>query len=459
MIKENQRLLNQLNVLSDGVLVFAAMLLAYWVRFHLFPGTVSFPFRSFVWLGLAAVVLCLGTYAVAGLYASYRAVRFYKEAQTLFLATVLDTLILITALFVFRLNEMSRWMLVAFCVLAYGMLVCKRAALRMTLRHYRSLGYNQKHVLVVGDGPMAAVYVGKVRADKELGYTVDGYVADQGRLRTVELLGGYDQLEQILEQRNPDEVILAMSPDEFTLTGKLINLCEKTGTKLSLVPFYAAYMPSNPQVDNIDGLPMINLRRIPLDNLANAFLKRAMDIAGALVLIVLTSPLMLAAAVGVKLSSPGPILFRQERVGRNKKPFYMYKFRSMRVNAAEQTGWSRDRDPRKTAFGAFIRKCSVDELPQFFNVLRGDMSLVGPRPEVPYYVEQFKDEIPLYMVKHQVRPGITGWAQVNGYRGDTSIRKRIEYDLYYIENWNLFFDLKILLMTLFRAVNSEKLAH
>ena len=458
MIKENQRLLNQLNVFSDGVLIFAAMLLAYWVRFHLFSGVTAFPFRSFVWLGLAAVVLCLGTYAVAGLYASYRAVRFYKEAQTLFLATVLDTLILITALFVLRLEEMSRWMLVAFCVLTYGMLVCKRAALRMILRHYRSLGYNQKHVLVVGDGPMAAAYVGKVRADRELGYTVDGYVADQGRLRTVELLGGYDQLEQILDQRNPDEVILAMSPDEFTLTGKLINLCEKTGTKLSLVPFYAAYMPSNPQVDNINGLPMINLRRIPLDNLANAFLKRTMDIVGSLVLIVLTSPLMLIAAVGVKLSSPGPILFRQERVGRNKEPFYMYKFRSMRVNASEQTGWSRDRDPRKTAFGSFIRKCSIDELPQFFNVLRGDMSLVGPRPEVPYYVEQFKEEIPLYMVKHQVRPGITGWAQVNGLRGDTSIVDRIRCDIYYIENWSIFLDLKILLMTPFKGiVNQEKL--
>ena len=242
-------------------------------------------------------------------------------------------------------------------------------------------------------------------------------------------------------------------------SGKVINICEKTGTKISLVPFYAKYMPSNPQVDNINGLPMINLRRIPLDNMANAFIKRAMDVVGALVLIVLTSPLMLIAAVGVKLSSPGPVLFKQERVGRNKKPFYMYKFRSMRVNASEKTGWSRNEDPRKTPFGSFIRKFSIDELPQFFNVLKGDMSLVGPRPEVPFYVEQFKEEIPRYMVKHQVRPGITGWAQVNGYRGDTSIKKRIEYDLYYIENWNVFFDLKILLMTLTRSMNSEKIVH
>ena len=459
MIKENQRLLNQIHVLSDGALIFLSFLMAYWIRFHLLEGTTSFPFRSYVALGAVAVVLCLCTYAVAGLYASYRTVRFHREAQTLFLATVLDGLILITALFVFRLNEMSRWLLVFFCALTYCALVCKRALLRLTLRHYRRLGYNQKHVLVVGDGRMAAAYVERVREDRELGFQVDGYVADQARLPGVERLGGYDALESVLESLRPDEVVVAMAAEEYLLTGQIITVCEKTGTKLSLIPYYADHMPSNPQVDNIDGLPMINLRRIPLDNLANAALKRTMDVVGALVLIVLTSPLMLFAAVGVKLSSPGPVLFRQERVGRNKKTFFMYKFRSMRVNDQETTGWSRDTDTRKTPFGSFIRKCSIDELPQFFNVLKGDMSLVGPRPEVPHYVEQFKEEIPRYMVKHQVRPGITGWAQVNGFRGDTSIRKRVEYDLYYIENWNVFFDLKILLMTLGKAVNSEKLAH
>ncbi len=217
-------------------------------------------------------------------------------------------------------------------------------------------------------------------------------------------------------------------------------------------------MPPHPQFDSLNGLPLINLRRIPLDNLGNAFVKRAMDIAGSLVLIVLSSPVMLLAAVGVKLSSPGPIIFRQKRVGLNKKPFYMYKFRSMRVNAASDTGWSTNSDPRKTRFGSFIRKFSIDELPQFFNVLKGDMSLVGPRPELPHFVDQFKEEIPLYMVKHQVRPGITGWAQVNGLRGDTSIKERIEHDVYYIENWSILLDIKILFLTLFKGfVNQEKL--
>ena len=184
-----------------------------------------------------------------------------------------------------------------------------------------------------------------------------------------------------------------------------------------------------------------------------------MDIVGSLFLIALTSPIMLIAAIGVKLSSPGPIIFRQARVGLNKKVFYMYKFRSMRVNNGSETSWSTNKDNRKTAFGAVIRKFSIDELPQFFNVLKGDMSLVGPRPEIPYFVEQFKTKIPLYMVKHQVRPGITGWAQVNGLRGDTSIEDRIQHDIYYIENWSILFDIRILFLTLWKGiVNQEKLS-
>jgi len=457
MIRENQRLLNQIHVFSDGVLVFAAVFLAHWCRFNLMSGNPSFPLSSYVWLGLAAALLALCTYGVMGLYDSHRSIRFDREAGHLLGGTVLDTLILITALFVFRITEMSRWLLVFFCGWAFVLLVIKRFCLRKILQHYRSRGYNQKHVLLVGDGAMAKKYVDTVRKDRNLGFSVTGYVSDHEGWRDVKRLGGYEELEELLDCLKPDEVVVAMAAEDYQLTGKVITVCEKTGTKLSLIPDYAPYMPSNPQVDNIDGLPMINLRRIPLDNMGNAFLKRAMDICGSLVLILLTSPLMLFAAIGVKLSSPGPILFKQERVGLDKKTFYMYKFRSMRVNAKETTGWSTNTDPRKTRIGSFLRKFSIDELPQFFNVLKGDMSLVGPRPEVPFYVEQFKEDIPRYMVKHQVRPGITGWAQVNGFRGDTSIQKRIEHDLYYIENWNLFFDLKILLMTVTKFSNEEKL--
>ena len=213
-------------------------------------------------------------------------------------------------------------------------------------------------------------------------------------------------------------------------------------------------MPSRPAIDEIGGVSLVNLRHIPLDNIGNAFLKRAMDIIGSLILIICTSPLMLFAAVGVKLSSPGPILFRQERVGLNKKPFYMYKFRSMRVNDRQTTGWSTNSDPSKTKFGSFIRKFSIDELPQFFNVLKGDMSLVGPRPELPFFVNRFKESIPLYMVKHQVRPGITGWAQVHGRKG-VEWHERIKMNVWYTQHVSLALDIKILFMTVFKVLRNE----
>ena len=198
------------------------------------------------------------------------------------------------------------------------------------------------------------------------------------------------------------------------------------------------------------------MRTTPLDNVLWRLIKRVVDVVGSMVLIILTSPFMLFAAIGVRLSSPGPILFRQERVGRDKKPFLMYKFRSMRITGTEDTGWSTNEDPRKTKFGSFIRKYSIDELPQFFNVLKGDMSLIGPRPEVPFHVNHFKEEIPLYLVRQQVRPGITGWAQVHGLRGDTSIEKRVKYDIWYIENWSLWLDIKILFMTVFGGLKNDE---
>lgn len=305
---------------------------------------------------------------------------------------------------------------------------------------------------------MAVRYTQVVHRQKEYGYLIDGYLAEHDSIPGLTYLGSVKALSKVLERRHPDEVVVALPAEEFRFTRGVIEACEKDGIKLSVIPFYAEYIPSNPQFDNIEGIPLMNIRHIPLDNWVNAAAKRTLDILGSLALIICTSPIMLIAAIGVRLSSPGPVIFKQERVGRNKKPFMMYKFRSMRVNASQDTGWSRNSDPRKTKFGAILRKFSIDELPQFFNVLKGDMSLVGPRPEVPHYVQQFKEEIPLYMVKHQVRPGITGWAQVNGLRGDTSIEERVRYDIYYIENWNFFFDLKILFLTLFKGVvNQEKL--
>lgn len=212
-------------------------------------------------------------------------------------------------------------------------------------------------------------------------------------------------------------------------------------------------IPTKPYTEDLLGLPVINIRQVPLTNTFNNFIKRTVDLFGAVAAIILFSPVMIVTAGLIKLTSPGPLIFKQERVGRHNKTFYMYKFRSMEVQKEqdEQKAWTVKNDPRVTGIGKFIRKTSIDELPQLFNVLKGEMSLVGPRPERPQFVEKFREEIPRYMIKHQVRPGMTGWAQVNGYRGDTSIRKRIEYDLYYIENWTMGLDIKILILTIFRG--------
>ena len=287
---------------------------------------------------------------------------------------------------------------------------------------------------------------------------MDGYVAkNPSPDLPLPYFGGYEALEKELERIQPDEVVSAIEMEDYGLMPHIIEQCEKAGIKLAIIPFYAEYMPARPQFDDINGIPMLNIRRIPLDNFANAFVKRFLDFATALFLIVLLSPVFFACAIGVKLSSPGPVLFRQTRVGKDRKPFTMYKFRSLVVNSEETTAWTRKSDDRRTGFGSFIRKYSLDELPQLFCVLVGTMSLVGPRPEIPHFVDRFKDEIPLYMVRHQVRPGMTGWAQINGFRGDTPIKERVEHDLWYIENWSLWLDIQILLRTAMGGfVNEER---
>lgn len=462
MIKENQELLNRLHVLSDGAVLYLTLPFAFWLRFNVLPGGyITVPLSQYLILGCVLTAVQLFAYAAFGLYQSFRRTRLRRELELLWLADALVMAVLLSFLFVQHYIDFSRLTLVIWFFLSSGLLSIKRIILRRALRHFRQMGYNQKHTLMIGGGEMAHAYCDTVRTDRELGYAVMGYVSarlEKG-MGEVKRLGGYEDLDRILDERQPDEVVCAIAPEDYGRMPEIITACEKAGVKLSIIPFYAKYMSSNPQFDELEGIPLLNFRRIPLDNWANAFCKRAMDIVGSLILIILTSPVMLACVIGVKLSSSGPVIFKQERVGLNKEPFYMYKFRSMRVNSQQATGWSRNHDGRKTKFGAFMRKCSLDELPQFFNVLKGDMSLVGPRPEIPYHVERFKEDIPLYMVKHQVRPGITGWAQVNGLRGDTSIKARVEHDIYYIEHWSLLFDIEILLTTVFRGkfVNGEAL--
>ena len=325
----------------------------------------------------------------------------------------------------------------------------------------REGGRNLKHIIIIGFSPAAASYIDRLKLNPQWGYRIHGIfddnMADDFEYRGVPKIGTIDELESYLSENSLDESIITLNIKEYYKLESIVNICEKSGTHTKFVPDYYKFITTQPYIEDLNGLPVINIRNVPLSNTINKIIKRIIDIIGAIVAIILFSPIMLVVAILVKVTSPGPVIFSQVRVGLHNKEFKMYKFRSMCVqNAAKESkAWTTSDDPRVTKVGKFIRRTSIDELPQFFNVLKGDMSLVGPRPERPFFVEKFKEEIPKYMIKHQVRPGITGWAQVNGFRGDTSIKLRIEHDIYYIENWTLGLDIKILFLTIFKGFINE----
>lgn len=458
MIKENQKLLNRINVLTDAAAAVLAVTAAYLLVFNLLDFERNFPLTDYVRLALIFIPIQLVTYACMGLYGSFRSKTFATEFGRIFAAFLLDGMTLIALLYVVRIIDFSRWALAIFLALDFLIVTLKRFVLRKTLRKFRESGYNKKYVLIVGSGQAATDYLHTIREQRWLGYECAGCVADEP-LAGTKLLGGMDSLQKVLEERSYDEVVCALGSSESEQLSAAVEACELTGTKISVIPSIYKYMSSSPAIDVVGNIPMMNIRRIPLDNIGNAALKRMVDIVGSLVLLVLTSPIMLASMLIIRITMGKHVIFRQQRVGLNKKIFTMYKLRSMRDSAEKDTAWSTENDPRRTKFGAFIRKFSIDELPQLVNVLKGDMSLVGPRPEIPFYVNDFKDKIPMYMIKHQVKPGMTGLAQINGYRGDTSIEKRIEFDVQYIENWNFFLDISILLRTALSGfMNKEKIS-
>ena len=269
--------------------------------------------------------------------------------------------------------------------------------------------------------------------------------------RNIKVIDVIDNLQQQIENNDFDEIIITLGLNEYDKLRKVVAVCEKTGVHTKFIPDYGTIIPTKPLTEDFDGMPVINIRAVPLQNLFNRFIKRTIDIFGSIFGLILFSPVFIILSIIIKCTSKGPIIFKQERVGLHNKKFTMYKFRSMieQSDEEEKKGWTTKDDSRVTKIGSVIRKISFDELPQFFNVLIGDMSLVGPRPERQQFVDEFKETIPRYMIKHQVRPGMTGWAQINGLRGDTDIDKRIQYDIWYIENWTIGLDIKILILTLF----------
>lgn len=466
MIKDNQTRLNRLHVLLDALVIAAAYVFSWFITLKsglfgadLEAGILPTWFYMRVLVVIIPVYLLL--YAIFHLFTPKRVQGRRQEFANICKANLIGLFLFGTILYVGRKNpylrEFSARLVAGFFLTNITAETLERNLIRTVLRSMRAKGYNQKHIILVGYSRAAEGYIDRVLANPEWGYRVRGILDDHKQwgydYRGIKVIGTLKDLKPILDMNRLDEIAITLSLKEYAGLEKIVAVCEKSGVHTKFIPDYNNVIPTRPYTEDLQGLPVINIRHVPLNDPLNAAMKRVVDIFGAVVALILFSPIMLVTAVLIKLTSPGPLIYCQERVGLHNRPFKMYKFRSMEVQAPEKekSEWTTKRDPRVTPIGRIIRKTSIDEMPQLFNVLFGSMSLVGPRPERPYFVERFKEEIPRYMIKHQVRPGMTGWAQVNGYRGDTSITKRIEHDLYYIENWTLGFDFKILFLTFFKG--------
>lgn len=380
-------------------------------------------------------------YSIFQLYMPRRVKSYRKELMDIIRANGIGFMIFILVLYFIKQEHFSRQMLCIFFFINISLEFASRYLIRTILWKMRKQGLNQKHILMIGESQMAEQYMDRLRENPKWGYQVFAHLKDE------------EKLERILEGNELDEVVIALRAEDYGKLERIVDVCEKAGVHTKMIPDFGNVISTRPYIEDVQGIPVIHVRRVPLNIMRNRAVKRAVDLIGATVAIILFSPVMLLTVLVVALTEEGSVIYRQERVGLHNQVFYMYKFRSMIMQdeEKEKAEWSTRNDPRITPVGKLIRRTSIDELPQLFNVLKGEMSLVGPRPERPQFVQKFRDEIPRYMVKHQVRPGMTGWAQINGYRGDTSIEKRIEYDLYYIENWTMVFDMKILILTIFKG--------
>lgn len=468
MLKQNERIVVFFQGLADVLLTYVALFLAYHIRFFSTFFTESIPvefgvppitdFFNFRY-GLAIALIWPLVFRVNKMYRTKRGMPTIDVVLSIISSITLSaTLFLVITFFLRPVREgvvvsYSRAMFVAFWVLNILLILIFRLSTRSATRYFRKRGYNQRHILIVGAGELGQVFAEKVRANPEMGLRIVGYVDDsqekQGNvIDGISVLGTLDDVPDIIRREGIEQVYAALPMAAHRRIFHLLSQIQNECVDIRIIPDILQYITLRAGFINMDGIPVINLTETPLSG-ANVLIKRCFDLVVATVSLIVFSPLMLFTAIFVKLSSPGPVLYRQTRLGLDLKTFDIFKFRSMYINEPGEvgTGWTRRNDPRITPFGRFLRRWNIDELPQLINVIRGDMSLVGPRPEQPAFVDEFREKYPRYMIRHKVKSGITGWAQVHGYRGDTSIKKRLEYDMQYIENWSLSLDIKILVMT------------
>jgi Undecaprenyl-phosphate glucose phosphotransferase len=446
-------------LVADLVLVGLCWLLAYWLRFYVagppLPYADRGPVADYLLMLLPILLVWSASFRAFGLYRPRRIGSHLSEAVDLAKASTMGVLVLVALMtFFFRGYDYSRVVIVYFWLLSIGVVWFSRAAFREGLRFARRRGYNQRFAVVVGDGELAATVVQRMEGRRDVGIQVLGVVGDEkDDTGGVRRLGGYADLRAVLDAHTVDHVILALAHEDY---GRLAGLLDAVGDEpvtIHVVPDLLRFASLRGGIEQFEGMPFIHLRESPLYGW-NRLAKRVFDFLFSATVLAVIWPVLLLLAAAVKVSSRGPVFYRQERMGLDGRRFEMLKFRTMDADAEVRTGpvWARPSDQRRTGLGAFLRRLSLDELPQFWNVLRGDMSVVGPRPERPVFVERFRQTVPGYMLRHKVKSGITGWAQVNGLRGNTSLEKRIQYDIEYIERWSVWLDFKIIAMTVVRVV-------
>ncbi len=451
MLKENEKSFAFAQKSVDSLAIASSWFFAYYIRFNYLPDAQQGLLIEFSKVCALLIVISAYFLSKCGLYNSQRFQSKINEILSLLKANSLSFITLIFALYFFKFERISRIHLGSYLIISSVFLIIIRITIRNFLRKLRRKGYNLRHVLLVGDSNQLINYVHTARTFKDSGLKFLGWI-DGGQLSNdlnIKSING--SYESIKEDVAPDTIVLSYSAANSHKTAEFLKNNYNDLVPIQILPDLS-YSLVGHQIEDFAGVPLLTVNQPNFSNL-ELFLKRSFDFFACAIGLLLISPLLALIAIAVKLSSSGPIFYGQERVGLNGKKFRMWKFRSMRVASENEdlTSWSSKDDPRKTKVGSFIRKTSIDELPQLWNVITGDMSLVGPRPERPHFVDQFKDEIPNYMLRHKMKAGITGWAQVNGWRGDTSLVKRIECDIYYIKNWSLWFDIKIILLTFIKG--------
>lgn len=459
MLKRYQNLVSGVLGSIDAAILVAAWLCSYYLRFSvpLVPVTKGFPpFSVYASLTPFVVLVWLSVFAAMRVYKLSRLLGPWHEVQLLLKAHAMSLLVFIALTYLFEEYRYSRLVTVYFGSMAGVLLVMGRLAVRSTFRALRARGLNLRRVLIVGEGGPVESLIQRFERFPELGLRVVGVVTHEESPSTnvsgKPVLGHFEHVAELITHTKADEILIALPWAQQNEVTRILDSLKDETIDVRLVPDLHSYVTLGCEVEDFDGVPVVRLNDSPLIGWYAAG-KRLIDIVVASVALVVLSPLLLLIAALVKVTSPGPVLYGQERMGLDGRTFRMLKFRSMRVDAEAKSGavWAQKEDNRRTVLGTLLRKTSLDELPQLWNVLLGEMSLVGPRPERPVFVHQFRKEIPHYMLRHKVKAGITGWAQVNGWRGNTSLRRRIECDLYYIQNWSYLLDLKILTLTLWKG--------